>query len=247
MRNSFLLLAFLFVLAGCSSSKKAGLGLQNSINSNSWQGTYRGLFPCADCSGINVVLSLNEDQTFRLKTQYLDVEGEDTFVSEGSFEWDDNGQIIWLKVEGEERNFHQYLLEENQLVKLNSDGKRAKGKLSEMYILKKQDDSLFGKKFVLSTLNDKSIDSGEVFITFDEEENRFYGKGGCNLMNGNFLLKGENKLSLSQVIYTKMACHNVEYEMQFFMMLGKVNAYELNGDTLIFKDEKTVLAVFKAE
>src|SRR5690606_18798136 len=43
----------------------------NSRNSLDWAGTYRGVLPCADCEGIETVITLAEDGSFREHTRYL--------------------------------------------------------------------------------------------------------------------------------------------------------------------------------
>src|SRR5690606_14856830 len=64
---------------------------QNSLD---WQGTYSGILPCADCSGIETELTLNEDQTFVLTDIYLGKTDSETNKLTGKFEW--NGNFINL-------------------------------------------------------------------------------------------------------------------------------------------------------
>jgi uncharacterized lipoprotein NlpE involved in copper resistance len=39
-------------------------------NSLDWAGSYRGLLPCADCDGIETVVRLENDGTYRLQLKY---------------------------------------------------------------------------------------------------------------------------------------------------------------------------------
>ena len=43
----------------------------NSQTSLDWAGTYFNVLPCASCEGIETWVTLNQDGTFQLKTNYL--------------------------------------------------------------------------------------------------------------------------------------------------------------------------------
>ena len=85
----------------------------NSSNSLDWQGTYKGITPCADCEGIETEITLNNDLTFVLKTKYLGKGDGKVFEESGNFEWDKSGLIVSLR----ERNgsLSQYKVGENRL------------------------------------------------------------------------------------------------------------------------------------
>ena len=40
-------------------------------NALDWNGTYKGILPCADCEGIKTELELNSDKTYEIKETYL--------------------------------------------------------------------------------------------------------------------------------------------------------------------------------
>lgn len=64
-----------------------------------FSGTFEGTFPCADCSGIETKLTLNEeDKTFVLEQKYLEKE-DGEFTQKGNFEISKDGQCIILKDE----------------------------------------------------------------------------------------------------------------------------------------------------
>ena len=106
----------------------------NAQNSLDWNGTYRGILPCADCEGIQTELTLNQDMTFVLKRNYM---GRDTKFPEdkGTFKWDSSGskvELIGLKDQP-----CIYFVGENKLIQLDMEGKEITGALADKYVLKK--------------------------------------------------------------------------------------------------------------
>ncbi len=107
----------------------------NASNSLDWQGTYRGTLPCADCEGIETELTINQDNTYELKTSYLG-KGDQTFEEKGTFSWNEAGNTITLS-EAKNRP-SQYFVAENKVIQLDMAGNKISGSLSNNYILKKQ-------------------------------------------------------------------------------------------------------------
>jgi len=105
----------------------------NSQNSLDWQGTYKGITPCADCEGIETEIVLNADLTFTLKTKYLGKGDGKVFQEAGSFVWDKTGGIISL--EGLKGRPSQYKVGENRLIQLDMEGNVITGDLAEKYVL----------------------------------------------------------------------------------------------------------------
>ena len=112
--------------------KKEVEDLHNSQNAVDWNGTYKGILPCADCEGIETIITLNSDETFTIKETYLkkNVTNEDN----GTIMWHD-GSIVHLKGKNTDLKFK---VGENQIFALNQDGTQIEGTLKEHYILKKQ-------------------------------------------------------------------------------------------------------------
>lgn len=111
------------------------LDAHNSQNSLDWQGTYKGVIPCADCEGIETEITLNADLTFTLKTKYLGKGDGKVFQETGSFVWDKTGGIISL--EGLKGRPSQYKVGENRLIQLDMEGNVITGDLAEKYVLTK--------------------------------------------------------------------------------------------------------------
>ncbi|MDH6313659.1 putative lipoprotein NlpE involved in copper resistance [Parabacteroides sp. PFB2-10] len=144
-KSVFLVMAaalFVFTLTGCNSKKKEAAPVEeksavvadvhNSRNSLDYEGTYTGTMPCADCSGIEVEITLTGDQYTR-KRVYLGKE-DNTFEDSGAYRWNDSGNIIILNDDSRD----QYQVGENSLIALDEKGERITGDLADLYILRKQ-------------------------------------------------------------------------------------------------------------
>ncbi len=76
------------------------------------------------------------------------------------------------------------------------------------------------------------------FISFSKEENRISGNSGCNSLNGTFELSEKNKIKISQLISTRMACIGVTVERQVLKSLREADSYSATNDALILLNEK---------
>ncbi|WP_087543904.1 copper resistance protein NlpE [Acinetobacter sp. WCHA29] len=105
-------------------------------NALDWNGTYKGILPCADCEGIKTELELNSDKTYEIKETYLGKGDGKPFESKGSFQFDNkNSSIIELDKAGDSR---KYFVAEGYLKALDMDGKEITGDLADKYQLKKE-------------------------------------------------------------------------------------------------------------
>lgn len=105
-----------------------------SRNSLDYHGDYKGTLPCADCEGIMTKISLNLDYTFRMTRRYLGKDDRE-YVIEGTFSWEECGNIIRLN---ELDKPNQYHVGEMALFQLDMDGNRITGDLAHKYTLVKQ-------------------------------------------------------------------------------------------------------------
>ncbi|GHT38081.1 copper resistance protein [Bacteroidia bacterium] len=142
------------VLSGCSTSPKNSskhspedsskqpesekvqpIDSHTSRTSLNYQGVYKGTVPCADCEGIQTVITLGEND-FTLETVYL---GKDKTVykESGVYSWNDDGQRITL--EGVKNAPNQYFVGENRLYQLDMEGNWITGKFADNYALIKTD------------------------------------------------------------------------------------------------------------
>lgn len=71
-----------------------------------WAGEYKGVFPCADCEGIETELELKADKTYELTQEYLGKGKANEFKVKGTFRFDaEHPSIITLDSAGENRKF----------------------------------------------------------------------------------------------------------------------------------------------
>ena len=125
-------------LSACLSSAPIDAA-HNSRNSLNWEGVYAGTIPAASSPGINVQLTLNEDETYQISYQYIDRAGG-IFTENGKFTWDKTGNIITLKTS----DFPPYYqVGENRLTQLDMSGKAITGSLADNYVLRKESTTLF--------------------------------------------------------------------------------------------------------
>ncbi|ABM00440.1 copper resistance protein NlpE [Shewanella amazonensis] len=128
--------------AGAAQPQESVIGGSLPIGDSSrtsldWQGSYEGVVPCASCEGIKTRLTLNNDGTYLLQSQYLGKEQDGkepkVFEEQGKFSWNASGGAIQLE------NGAWYQVGENQLFMLDREGKRITGVLAGHYrLLKKQ-------------------------------------------------------------------------------------------------------------
>lgn len=113
-------LALAAALGGCMPRNDAAVPdpAHNSRNSLDWAGVYEGVTPCADCPGIKMRLTLQQDGRFELSTQYLDRQVAPQ-TTRGRFSWNSAGNSITLDAAGWEQQFR---VGEDRLLQLNRDG-----------------------------------------------------------------------------------------------------------------------------
>lgn len=126
-------------LAGCAANG-GGDDANNAFSDshiaraeNQWVGTYQGIFPCQNCDGTAVMLRLNPDMTFELRSRNEGVEWIDR-QSTGRFTWQENGRNINLMA-----NNHRevYLVGRNALRLVARDGEQIPAANVNQYVLRK--------------------------------------------------------------------------------------------------------------
>jgi heat shock protein HslJ len=86
----------------------------------------------------------------------------------------------------------------------------------------------------------------EPHIIFKESNGRLIGNAGCNSISGDYKIEGINRIHISKVISTKMACPQMKIEMEFLETLEKADNFNVTGDVLTLnKARMTPLARFK--
>lgn len=139
------------VLAGCKNrnkeTKQAEVQVEtakeaavapdthNSRNSLNYEGVYRGVLPCADCSGIETTITLDRSGNYTRTMKYLGKAGDATYTDSGKYKWDETGNKIELDSESA---VGKYQVGEGRLFQLDLEGNRITGDLAEHYILIKE-------------------------------------------------------------------------------------------------------------
>ena len=80
----------------------------DTANALDWVGTYQGVLPCHDCSGIDTELELTLDHHFVLKQKFLG-KSNNNYVNEvkGSFQFlNDSNHLIQLDSSGDSRIYY---------------------------------------------------------------------------------------------------------------------------------------------
>lgn len=242
------MIALALLVGACQTKKTASNqadSAHNSQNSLDWIGTYQGTLPCADCPGIRYVLTLKDNNSYQLKTQYLE-RGDSVFTESGTFTWDKNGNQITLADRGE-----KFQVGENRLFHLDMEGNRITGNLAEHYILTKTTETITGRYWKLIELQGRAVADGttqkEPYIRLNAKDNRIEANGGCNGMGGTYELSDPNRIKFSQLIGTMMACENMEVENGLRDVLTSTDSYHLSADTLqLFRARMAPLAKFVA-
>jgi uncharacterized lipoprotein NlpE involved in copper resistance len=126
MRVAFLLGVAALLVSACmprtegsaATTTATPVDMHNSQNSLDWAGAYEGTLPCADCPGIKTRLTLNNDGSYELSTQYLNRQLAPQ-VLRGQFTWNAAGNAITLDANGRGQGF---AVGEGRLTLLNRDG-----------------------------------------------------------------------------------------------------------------------------
>lgn len=112
---SILLAALAIAVSACASNSVATTGAPDAAHSSrtalDWAGTYEGVMPCADCPGIKTRLTLRQDGSYEVASEYIDRKAA-LRVERGRFVWLPGGNAV--RLEGEARG-QQFAVGEGRL------------------------------------------------------------------------------------------------------------------------------------
>lgn len=243
--STFLLMVFLQVQAVLAQNKG-----DNSKNSPAYAGTYRGVTPCNGCDGIQTVLTLNKNQTFFLKINYLGKIKKNA-ESIGKFIWDEKTRIVFLDIPDATDEPVKFLVGENKVTQLDKNGKKITGAKADKYILTKETAGLTEKYWQLTELNGKAVQTmgntgKEPHLIFKTQDAKVKGSGACNAFSGTYKLTPGNKISFSPLVSTRMSCQDLATESAFLKALDASDNYTVTEETLTLnKGKMAPLAKFK--
>ena len=134
---SILLVALVSIaLISCNNAKQKKAetpDMHTSEMALDYHGVYEGTLPCADCEGIKTKLTINDDNTFVLNSEYLGEENA-TFEDKGTY-FIENGEILVTQEEDGEQKY--YKLQEGSLAQLDTNKKPVEGEMAPFYVLTK--------------------------------------------------------------------------------------------------------------
>lgn len=104
-------------------------------------------------------------------------------------------------------------------------------------------EALLGSKWLLVSMNEVPIPNLPMeqtpFLQFAKE--KVSGNAGCNQISGNIKLNG-NRLSMTGLVSTEMACPQLQTETEFIGLLHRVRQYRIEENILVLlADDNTVL------
>jgi len=209
----------------------------NSKSSLDWAGSYYGTLPCIDCDGVETRLSFSLSGKFTLIENHIG-KSSGNKMSGGVMGWNEQGSIVRLMGLKVDSDYHQYLVQENQLVKLAGTGERFVGQDADKYVLvkTKKDPSLKAvnwKLKELKTYKGESIDKRPPTLRIDQSTGQFSAYSSCNNVNGTVHILEGDKISFGQMAVTRMACPDMNLEQLFLNALENVSNYRLVDGQLI--------------
>ena len=243
-------LSGLLWLGGCGTMSESPAvnvpdGAHNSQNSLDWSGSYQGVLPCADCAGIETVVTLNSDLTYQSQSRYQG-KSDEVFNASGTFSWNSAGSTVTLG--GDDPA--QYFVAEGRLIRLALDGRRVSGPLAERYVLQKIEDRITEKYWKLIEINGHPVTGleREPYLILKEDDARLIGFSGCNSMSGSYELKDMGRIRFKHIAATMMACASgMDTEQALFKVLETVDNYSMHGDHMTLnKARMAPLARFEA-
>ena len=99
-----------------------------------WVGHYEGTQPCADCAGVRVILTLNQNNTYILSHSYM---GSNALpkIMRGSFSWSNDETSVELDEKADNR---RYAIGNNEVRQINRDGSEITDSLGSTTLKKRQ-------------------------------------------------------------------------------------------------------------
>ena len=125
------------------------------VTSVNYFGIYEGIFPCADCSGKKIQLSIFEDGTYHLEYEYLD-KGDRVIEENGVYYLFNDTLLQTITPSSGEKTY--YSIQAGAIVLCDSLGTLSDGPLKDLYVLKKvSPDNENGMEYVMGM--NEEIDS----------------------------------------------------------------------------------------
>lgn len=140
MKKLSLVIAFALalIMASCTNNQSKNNEQDATVaqeeTTQTFYGTYEGVVPCADCPGIKTVLTLKDDTTYDLSSEYLE-KGEGAIQTSGVYTLE-NDVITLITPSTNEETYYKIL--DGKLALLSPDKQLIEGELADKYILTKK-------------------------------------------------------------------------------------------------------------
>ncbi len=255
--RTFLSLFALATLLSCNDA--SGPSASQTALAKQLAGQYQGLTPCADCEGIEYLLTLNEDYTCLGAMMYRGKAAAPVMLTgKWSFAADNKIKLDIAALEG----MNMFEIGENQLILLDQQGQRIGGEQADRYILWK--DGFAPKAAKESAGEDPFAEKRAAGIDFIglgtepfwsleldfEKQFRFVPMSGDSLTlpavagmdkDGGWQYEVRAGKSVMNVLIKKEACSDGMSDKTYdYSVALRVNGQEYKGcGILLFRREKT--------
>lgn len=208
----------------------------SSLASLDWAGTYSGILPCASCPGIETVVTLQADGSYRLAQSYLE-EHQAPLEENGRFVWNENASLVTL--DDGSGDVQHYQVGENRLIRLDREDRRIEGALAGHYVLHKHihDPAIEDQHWRLIELRGRPIPAGEANkagLTLRTTDAIASGNASCNSFSGHYAIMSGQRIRFDRnMASTLMACAGMDLEAEFFEVLRMTDNYTVGSDGML--------------
>lgn len=93
----------------------------------------------------------------------------------------------------------------------------------------KLSEELLNGEWVIYNVGEEDVKGDErPYVNFSVADGRFYGSNGCNVINGDFRIEGNQRMVLENVIATQRFCADAYHEAAINKALGEVYTYTID-------------------
>ncbi|XOD66613.1 MAG: META domain-containing protein [Flavobacteriales bacterium Tduv] len=104
----------------------------------------------------------------------------------------------------------------------------------------------YGGEWVLQDTGEVQVDDRKIYISLDPSTSFFRGFGGCNKIQGNYLITG-NSIDLFKITTTKKSCKEIKTENTFISLLRKADKVKITPSNFELYKGSIILLIFKRE
>ena len=243
-KNLFVLTAVAVLSAACATAPKTAQQLNDD-----YTGTFFGVLPCADCSGIETEVTLQPGGSYKIGEVY---ENKTAASFDSSGKWTPAPDLKYVELTDSKTSAKTYYAFDGKdaLKKLDASAQPIKSDLNYTLTRKVFDfASITGKEWQLAQVKDSAgkvtFDAAKQtseflkgIFTLQFDNGRAFGKASPNRYTGPYTLGKDNKITFGPAASTLMM-GIVEpvglSEHQYFQLMAKVYAWNyVNGSLVLY-------------